>query len=104
MALARQGKGLEALQVLKRATQLDSAGLRDPRAHEAARASALFHLGRLQLEQGHIEDALAAFLRAKDTMPSNFQPQVRRLLYVFTIIYTQYTNKINEEIINLYTK
>ncbi|KAF4523605.1 hypothetical protein B566_EDAN014579 [Ephemera danica] len=77
VTLARRGAVLEAETALAHAATLDVAGQRDPRAHQAARASALLHLGRLQLERQRTHDALDTLLRARDAMPPGYhQPQV----------------------------
>ncbi|KAF4523604.1 hypothetical protein B566_EDAN014578 [Ephemera danica] len=76
VTLARRGAVLEAETALAHAATLDVAGQRDPRAHQAARASALLHLGRLQLERQRTHDALDTLLRARDAMPPGYhQPQ-----------------------------
>ena len=41
------GQKEEAIEVYRRCSQLDGAGLKDPRTHETTKISALFNLGRL---------------------------------------------------------
>ncbi|XP_065353205.1 protein O-mannosyl-transferase Tmtc2-like [Cloeon dipterum] len=75
VALGQAKRHAEARQAFLRATNLDGRGLKDPKSHESARISALFHLGRHFLEQDQPQHALTYLLRAKEQMPQHFHPQ-----------------------------
>lgn len=75
IVLARMGRVEEAAAVYRQCSQMDPAGLRDPRAHETARTSALFNLGRLRADAGDPAEAVDVYLQAVQIMPSHYQPQ-----------------------------
>ncbi|KAG8222705.1 hypothetical protein J437_LFUL002762 [Ladona fulva] len=77
--LEKLGRSDEAAESYSRASRLDGAGLRDPEAHAAARASALSHLGRLRADGGRLHDAVALYHQAIRHMPPDYyQAQVSR--------------------------
>ncbi|KAJ8874886.1 hypothetical protein PR048_022776 [Dryococelus australis] len=67
----------EAIAVYRRCSRLDGTRLKDPRTHEAARVSALLHLGRLYADQGRLHDAAQAYQEAVHSMPEYYPSQVR---------------------------
>jgi Flp pilus assembly protein TadD len=76
LVLGRVGRVAEAKAVLRVCAQLDGAGLRDPRTHHAAKVSCLFHLGRLAMEQGKLQEAVEVFLEAVQKRPHYYAAQV----------------------------
>ena len=76
LILGRGGRIAEAKTVLRRCEELDGTGLRDPRTHDAARVTCLFHLGRLAMEQGNLQEAVDVFLEAVQKRPHYYAPQV----------------------------
>lgn len=76
LVLGRVGRIAEARTVLRRCAQLDGTGLRDPRTHHAARVTCLFHLGRLAMDQGNLQEAVDVFLEAVQKRPHYYAPQV----------------------------
>ena len=85
--LARHGRCTEAARVLARCAQLSATGVRDRRAHQAARVSALLLLGNLHAEQGRGQRALAAYRRALELRPPRYPPQVNyAATYLNTLI------------------
>lgn len=74
--LATLGKINEAEDMLRRCSELDVAGLKDPRTHETTRISALLNLGRLYAEKGKYEGAVDVYREAIRKMPDHYQPQV----------------------------
>nr|CAD7423514.1 unnamed protein product [Timema monikensis] len=73
--LERLSRCEEAVLMYRRCSRLDGTGLKDPRAHEATRVSALLHLGRLYADQGRLTEAAQAYQEAVDKMPEYFPPQ-----------------------------
>jgi protein O-mannosyl-transferase len=76
VALGQAKRPEEAREAFLSAVRLDGRQLKDPKSHESARISALFHLGRQLLEQEQPQHALPYLLQAKDQMPNHYQPQV----------------------------
>jgi Flp pilus assembly protein TadD len=76
LVLGRIGRVVEAKAVLRVCAQLDGAGVRDPRTHHAARVACLFHLGRLAMEQGKLQEAVEVFLEAVQKRPHYYAAQV----------------------------
>ncbi|OAD62727.1 hypothetical protein WN48_07543 [Eufriesea mexicana] len=74
-ALASVGRGTEAAAVLRAGASLDGSGLKDKRAHEAARVQALLQLGALYADQGRLQRALSAYREALDALPDHYPPQ-----------------------------
>ncbi|XP_015436903.1 PREDICTED: transmembrane and TPR repeat-containing protein CG4341-like [Dufourea novaeangliae] len=74
-ALATVGRGTEAAAVLRAGASLDGSGLKDKRAHEAARVQALLQLGALYADQGRLQRALAAYQEALHALPDHYPPQ-----------------------------
>ncbi|XP_071453021.1 protein O-mannosyl-transferase TMTC2-like [Hetaerina americana] len=70
--LEKLGRAEEAAESYSRASRLDGAGLRDPEAHAAARASALSHLGRLRADGGRLHEAVALYHQAIRHMPPDY--------------------------------
>ncbi|XP_076174229.1 transmembrane O-mannosyltransferase targeting cadherins 2 isoform X3 [Ptiloglossa arizonensis] len=79
-ALATVGRGTEAAAVLRTGASLDGSGLKDKRAHEAARVQALLQLGALYADQGRLQRALSAYREALHAMPDHYPPQSSRVL------------------------
>jgi len=75
-ALISVGRGTEAAAVLRTGASLDGSGLKDKRAHEAARVQALLQLGALYADQGRLQRALSAYREALRTLPDHYPPQV----------------------------
>lgn len=75
-ALASIGRGTEAAAVLRAGASLDGSGLKDKRAHEAARVQALLQLGALYADQGRLQRALSAYREALHALPDHYPPQV----------------------------
>ncbi|KAK1126091.1 hypothetical protein K0M31_004732 [Melipona bicolor] len=75
-ALASVGRGTEAAAVLRAGASLDGSGLKDKRAHEAARVQALLQLGALYADQGRLQRALSAYREALHALPDHYPPQV----------------------------
>nr|CAD7570595.1 unnamed protein product [Timema californicum] len=82
--LERLSRCEEAVLVYRRCSRLDGTGLKDPRAHEATRVSALLHLGRLYADQGRLTEAAQAYQEAVDKMPEYFPPQLANALVVLS--------------------
>lgn len=78
-ALASVGRGTEAAAVLRAGASLDGSGLKDRRAHEAARVQALLQLGALYADQGRLQRALSAYREALHALPDHYPPQVRKI-------------------------
>lgn len=74
--LGTLGKINEAEDTLRKCSELDITGLKDPRTHETTRITALLHLGRLYAEQGRYQDAVHVYRDAIRKMPDYYQPQV----------------------------
>ncbi|XP_060820271.1 protein O-mannosyl-transferase TMTC2-like isoform X1 [Bombus pascuorum] len=74
-ALASVGRGTEAAAVLRAGASLDGSGLKDKRAHEAARVQALLQLGALYADQGRLQRALSAYREALHALPDHYPPQ-----------------------------
>ncbi|XP_015608996.1 transmembrane and TPR repeat-containing protein CG4341 [Cephus cinctus] len=74
-ALASSGRGSEAAAVLRAGASLDGSGLKDRRAHEAARVQALLQLGALYADQGRLQRALSAYREALGALPEHYPPQ-----------------------------
>ncbi|XP_051170754.1 protein O-mannosyl-transferase TMTC2 [Leptopilina boulardi] len=74
-ALASVGRGTEAAAVLRAGASLDGSGLKDRRAHEAARVQALLQLGALYADQGRLQRALSAYREALHALPDHYPPQ-----------------------------
>lgn len=83
LVLALVGLKDEAVDVYRRCSQLDGAGLKDPRTHETTKISALFNLGRLYADDGQHNRAIEVYNEAIQRMPSHYQPQVT-ITYPFT--------------------
>ncbi|XP_076374963.1 transmembrane O-mannosyltransferase targeting cadherins 2 isoform X2 [Megalopta genalis] len=79
-ALASVGRGAEAAAVLRAGASLDGSGLKDKRAHEAARVQALLQLGALYADQGRLQRALSAYREALHALPDHYPPQSSRVL------------------------
>ncbi|XP_076655074.1 transmembrane O-mannosyltransferase targeting cadherins 2 isoform X2 [Halictus rubicundus] len=79
-ALASVGRGTEAAAVLRAGASLDGSGLKDKRAHEAARVQALLQLGALYADQGRLQRALSAYREALHALPDHYPPQSSRVL------------------------
>jgi len=75
-ALEQVGRSLEAVEVYRECASLDGTGLKDPKTHEATKISALFHLGRLNADQGRFHEAAAIYREAINKMPDYYQAQV----------------------------
>lgn len=75
-ALISVGRGTEAAAVLRAGASLDGTGLKDKRAHEAARVQALLQLGALYADQGRLQRALSAYREALRALPDHYPPQV----------------------------
>ena len=75
-ALTSVGRGTEAAAVLRAGASLDGSGLKDKRAHEAARVQALLQLGALYADQGRLQRALSAYREALHALPDHYPPQV----------------------------
>ena len=70
------GQKEEAIEVYRRCSQLDGAGLKDPRTHETTKISALFNLGRLYADDANYLTAIDVYHEAIQRMPPHYQPQV----------------------------
>jgi len=84
-ALISVGRGTDAAAVLRAGASLDGSGLKDKRAHEAARVQALLQLGALYADQGRLQRALSAYREALRALPDHYPPQVssaRRFLFI----------------------
>ncbi|XP_046590337.1 protein O-mannosyl-transferase TMTC2 isoform X2 [Neodiprion lecontei] len=79
-ALISAGRGTEAAAILRTGASLDGSGLKDRRAHEAARVQALLQLGALYGDQGRLQRALAAYREALHALPEHYPPQSSRVL------------------------
>ncbi|PSN52847.1 Transmembrane and TPR repeat-containing protein 2 [Blattella germanica] len=75
LVLARVGRTSEAKLVLRRCAGLDGKGLRDIKTHQAARVACLFHIGRLAMDQGRLNEAIDVFLEAVHNRPHYYAPQ-----------------------------
>ena len=75
-ALVAVGRGTEAAGILRAGASLDGSGLKDRRAHEAARVQALLQLGGLYADQGKLQKALSAYREALHALPEHYPPQV----------------------------
>ncbi|KAG7213726.1 hypothetical protein KM043_002960 [Ampulex compressa] len=73
--LVSVGRGTEAAAVLRAGASLDGSGLKDKRAHEAARVQALLQLGALYADQGRLQRALSAYREALHALPDHYPPQ-----------------------------
>lgn len=76
LVLALVGLKEEAVEVYRRCSTLDGAGLKDPRTHETTKISALFNLGRLYADDGQYAKAIDVYTEAVQRMPPHYQPQV----------------------------
>ncbi|EFN60711.1 Transmembrane and TPR repeat-containing protein CG4341 [Camponotus floridanus] len=74
-ALISVGRGTEAAAVLRAGASLDGSGLKDKRAHEAAKVQALLQLGALYADQGRLQRALSAYREALRSLPDHYPPQ-----------------------------
>ncbi|CAG0918308.1 unnamed protein product [Notodromas monacha] len=72
---ANSGDADSAADVWKKCAELDSNGLRDPKAHEVAATAAVFHLGRLYADTGRYFEAIESYQNAIRRRPVNYQPQ-----------------------------
>ena len=79
LVLALVGLKEEAIEVYRRCSQLDGAGLKDPRTHETTKISALFNLGRLYADEAHYTKAIEIYNEAIHRMPPHYQPQVNSI-------------------------
>ena len=70
------GEKEAAVEVYRRCSQLDGAGLKDPRTHETTKISALFNLGRLYADDANYLTAIEVYHQAIQRMPPHYQPQV----------------------------
>ena len=77
--LAKQGRVEEAARVLRDCARIPATGLKDPAAHEAARASALFHLAHIQVGVGNLQEAKHALDVALKIKPEHYDPRVSLL-------------------------
>lgn len=77
--LASKGRCEEAEAILKRCSDLDGAGLKDPRTHETTKISALLHLGRLYTERGKYNEAVSVYKKGVRLKPADNQPQVKEI-------------------------
>jgi tetratricopeptide (TPR) repeat protein len=84
LVLGRIGRVVEAKAVLRVCAELDGAGLRDPRTHNVARVTCLFHLGRFAMEQGKLQEAVEVFLEAVQKRPHYYAPQVTLGFSIFS--------------------
>ena len=91
-ALASVGRGTEAAAVLRAGASLDGSGLKDKRAHEAARVQALLQLGALYADQGRLQRALSAYREALHALPDHYPPQVS--VQVTCKLVTPFTRRI----------
>lgn len=82
-SLAATGRCSAAGGVLARGARLEGAGVRDARAHAAARAAALQQLGALHAAQGRPRRALQAYHAAIKAAPPDYHPQVAILHKLF---------------------
>ncbi|XP_012271235.1 transmembrane and TPR repeat-containing protein CG4341 isoform X2 [Orussus abietinus] len=78
-ALVSAGRATEAAGVLRAGASLDGSGLKDRRAHEAAKVQALLQLGALYTDQGRLRRALAAYREALHTLPEHYPPESSRV-------------------------
>ena len=76
LVLALMGSKEEAIDVYRRCSQLDGAGLKDPRTHETTKISALFNLGRLYADDALYLTAIDVYNEAIQRMPPHYQAQV----------------------------
>ena len=67
--MTQLGQTEEAIRVYRHCANLDGTGLKDPYAHEAAKTSALFNLGKLYSDLGKYEEAVSTYKEAIDRMP-----------------------------------
>lgn len=74
--LAKLGRVEEAGRVLRDCARIPSTGLKDPAAHESARASALFHLAHIQVGIGNLQEAKHALDMAMKIKPEHYEPGV----------------------------
>ncbi|XP_033629569.1 protein O-mannosyl-transferase TMTC2-like [Asterias rubens] len=65
----------EAETVYRHASNLDDAGLKDPKNQMTGVISSLFNLGRLMQDQGRYEEALQVFIEAIGRRPDHYAPQ-----------------------------
>lgn len=75
LVLSHLGRKEEAIEVYKHCASLDSFGLKDPKAHESTRISALFNLGRMYSDEGRYQNAIDVYQEAIQRMPQHYQPQ-----------------------------
>ncbi|XP_071443182.1 protein O-mannosyl-transferase TMTC2-like [Hetaerina americana] len=81
LSMVRVGNWEEGMERLRLLTERggekvgDASLLKDPRAHQAALASARFHLGRLLAQRGHLTEALETLQDALHRMPPHYSPQ-----------------------------
>ena len=80
LVLGRLGRVAEAKSILRRCAGLDGKGLRDLRTHEVARVACLFHLGRIAMEQGALQESVEVFLEAVAIRPHFYAPQVSKTI------------------------
>lgn len=74
--MALQGRVGAARRVLREGGALSSAGQRDPAAHDAARASALFHLATIEASVGDLAEAKRALDDALRVSPPGYDTRV----------------------------
>lgn len=96
--LASRGRCEEAAAILRRCSQLDSTGLKDPKQHETTRISALLHLGRLFADQGRYHKAVSVYLEAVNAMPHFYQPQVSKKNWKFLQLKTDRKKVLTKEV------
>ncbi|XP_048865523.1 protein O-mannosyl-transferase TMTC2-like isoform X2 [Brienomyrus brachyistius] len=73
--LMNQERLTEAKRMFLTCSDIPDENLKDPQAHRSSVTSCLYNMGKLLHEQGHQEEALAAFKEAIRKMPSQFSPQ-----------------------------
>ncbi|KAK3927728.1 Protein O-mannosyl-transferase TMTC2 [Frankliniella fusca] len=71
--LAKQGRVQEAARVFRECARIPAAGLKDPAAHESARASALLHLAHLEAAGGRLREAKQALDMALRIKPAHHE-------------------------------
>nr|XP_023654793.1 transmembrane and TPR repeat-containing protein 2-like isoform X1 [Paramormyrops kingsleyae] len=73
--LMNQERLTEAKRMFLTCSDIPDENLKDPQAHRSSVTSCLYNMGKLLHEQGHQEEALAAFKEAIRKMPGQFAPQ-----------------------------
>jgi tetratricopeptide (TPR) repeat protein len=80
LVMSSLGRVTEAMSVLAHVDDIDDDGLKDPRTHKHAQVSALFNLGRLQLESGQPLMALRTLTKA-ETMAKDISYEHMQSVY-----------------------